>query len=81
MKPVLVRWRDSESWVGWRSQRDVDDWNKHSDMIIESVGYLYKKSKRYVIIVQSIHAYDVDTNLGEPLRIPRECIVSIKRIK
>ena len=81
MKPVLVKWKDSESWVGWRSQRDVDDWNKHSDALIESVGYLYKKSKKYVIIVQSIHAYDVDTNLGEPLRIPRECVVSIDKLK
>ena len=81
MKPVLVKWKDSESWVGWRSQRDVDDWNKHSDALIKSVGYLYKKSKKYVIIVQSIHAYDVDTNLGEPLRIPRECVVSIEKLK
>ncbi len=81
MKPVKVKWKDSESWVGWRSQRDVDDWSKHSDTIIKSVGLLYKKTKKYVIIVQSIHTYDKGGNLGEPLRIPRECVVSIKKLK
>ncbi len=79
MKVVRVRWHDSVSYTGWRTQSVIDDWFKNGIDVMESVGYLYKKSKKCLIIVQSVHAYDEDTNLSEALRIPMGCVISIKR--
>lgn len=77
MKIVCVKWYDSVSMIGWRSKRSIDDWFKNGPDVMESVGFLYKKSKICVVIAQSVHAFDKDTNLGEPMMIPMGCVISI----
>ena len=78
MKKVCIRWRDSLSMHGWQKKSVVDRFFKDGPDIMESVGFLYKKSKDCIVIVQSHHKEC--KNYGETLLIPRECIVSIKKI-
>ena len=80
MKIVRVRWHDSVSMNSWQSQDNVKEWFKNGSDVMESVGFLYKKSKKCIVIVQSIHAYDKGTNLGDPMMIPMGCVISIKKL-
>ena len=81
MKPVRVRWYDSIGMSGWNKSKDVDDFAKDRSEIMESVGFLYKKNRDCVILVQSIHAFEENTNLGEPLKIPKVSVISIDNLK
>ena len=81
MKPVRVRWYDSIAMSGWNKRRDVDDFAKDRSEIMESVGFLYKNNKDCIILVQSIHAFEENANLGEPLKIPRVSVISIEKLK
>ncbi len=81
MKPVRVRWYDSIGMSGWNKIRDVDVFAKDGSEIMESVGFLYMKNKDCVILVQSIHVIEGNTNLGEPLKIPRVSVISIEKLK
>ncbi len=78
MKKVRIKWSDSLSMKGWQSKRVVDNFFKDGPDIMVSVGFLYKKSKTCVVLVQSHHKNG--GNYGEALLIPRECIKSIKEL-
>lgn len=79
MKIVRVKWNDSVSMNRWQPANTVDAFAKSGSDSISSVGYLYKKTKKVVILIQSVHGSE--RNYAETLKIPRECITSIKVLK
>jgi len=71
LKIVLVKWEDSASASGWTDEDDL------APAECETVGYLLKKNKDRVVVVQStsdIAHYD------NRFAIPRGCIKSIKEL-
>ena len=62
---------------GWKHPRTVDEFVAEDADIMDSVGFLYKKNKKVVVLVQSVHA---PHNVAEALKIPRECVVSITKL-
>ena len=79
MKIVEVMWNDSVSMSRWQSVSTVDKFVKDGSDKIRSVGYLYKKTKKAVVLVQSVHGSE--QNYAEALKIPRECVTNIKVLK
>lgn len=81
MKKVRVKWHDSVSMNGWQPRRTVNRFIKDGLHVMESTGYLYKKSKEIIILVQSVHDSGDSSNYSETLMIPAKCVISIKKIK
>ena len=78
MKKVEVKWKDTVSMGGWKTPQTIEDFVDEEIDVMESVGYLFKKNKKVVVIVQSCHKHH---NLAEVLKIPRENVVSIDELK
>jgi len=78
MKMVKVTWVDTAGMSGWQSKMTVDKWMKDGPEVMESVGFLYKRGKKALIIAQSIHKDDNGSNLGEPLMIPRKHVIKVE---
>ena len=81
MKKVCVRWHDSVSMNGWQEKSHVNDFVKDGLHVIESVGYLYKKSKKSIVLIQSVHIYGSGGNYSETLMIPTKSVIDIKKLK
>lgn len=75
--PVEVLWEDSDTpgkvWIG---EDEFDEWAKSGTLQVRSVGLLVRKTKRDVVIIQSRH----DQQVLNALRIPRGCVLSIKKL-
>jgi hypothetical protein len=80
MKKVRVRWTDSTSWHGWKERDAIEKWVNDGPDDMESVGYLYKKNKKVVVLVQSLQLKH-GSSVGENLMIPRVCVKDIKKLK
>ena len=77
MKAVyVIKWTDSEINEGWCTDEKIDSMFIENPSQITSIGYLYKKSKKYVIIYAD---YD-DSHKNRIIKIPRGCIKSIKKL-
>lgn len=84
MKMVKVVWVDAAGMDGWSSQLSLNSWIKNrtsGGVVMVSVGWLYEKTKKCVVIAQSRHKYDKQGNMGETLMIPMSCVLKIKRLK
>lgn len=76
-RPIYVVWIDSMSIGGistvWHNVQEIEPWfNQESD--IKTVGFVYRKNKNMLCIVESIGPSQV----ASPLKIP---IVTIKHIE
>ena len=67
-KIVAVKWRDTMSFNGWRSQNDLE-----KPPVIETVGFLLEEHKTYIALAMSCGKY----HYGEMMTIVRDSIVSI----
>lgn len=75
-KIVCVEWDDASGQNGWRQEKDVLNLSLSK---CESVGYLVKKNKTQIILVQSI---DRDLkSMDNSLTIPRKCVKRIVELK
>ncbi len=75
MQVVKVEWIDSCCDEGWKS-RDVA--GRHTCSNCTTVGYLFRKNRTQVSIVQSTS----DTGqVSEIMAIPRRCIKKITRLE
>ena len=72
---VKVEWLDSCVDNGWKSEHEVIE---NTVSHCESVGYLLKKDKTQVSIIQNVS----DTgNVSEQMSIPRRCVKRIIYLK
>ena len=73
---LYVKWIDSYSDnSGWIDEEDISEENH----FIESLGFFYKQTKDFLIIVHSRGLEDTDV-MGV-LNIPLGCIKEIKKLK
>lgn len=82
-RAVVVEWDDafnSED-TDWLAESRIDPDELERPMRIKSAGLLYRKTKRVVVLAQSMHRRNSqEANVQGLLTIPRVCIRSIKRI-
>ena len=77
-RPVLVHWLDSSSIVAsgggmWLASGSA---KKHKPSKISSVGFLVKRTKRKLVLVQSISP----SQQGNALVIPAACVVELREL-
>ena len=72
---VEIEWVDSATTRGWNSPGQfVESPLAHC----RTVGYLLKRTKKYVVVVQSLG--DDTHNAGEGLGIPASCVKRLRRL-
>ena len=76
---VEVTWVDSMSTRGWRTPEEVDEWF-NEDVIMTSVGYFYKQTKKKIAIVGS-HDSQKSPMLNQYHEVPTCAVLSIKVLK
>lgn len=76
---VLVNWLDSCS--PSRKWQDMNDMKGYKPLPCSTVGYLMEKRKDAIIIAASMSNGAGCTEAGDYTAIPRNCVVSIKRLK
>ncbi len=76
MQVVQVQWVDSASEDGWQSKSHV----KHASKLCycESVGFLLRKNKGDITLVQSTGSFD---NVAASISIPMSCVKKITKLK
>lgn len=72
-----VYWRDSCSSGGWKTLAEYRTDDKVGPM--RSVGYLTKKDKHVVQLVQNMSSGT--QHVADSMTIPRECVIVIKKLK
>lgn len=74
-RPVLVTWRDTTTQhAGWLS---IEDASKLAPSVVRTVGFVVRRSKREIVLVQSV------SNDGDALTsivIPRDWVQSVVRL-
>lgn len=76
---VEVHWVDSLYMSGWTPPEDVHTFATDPDVVIHSIGYLYHKDRKYVVL-EGHHSTYNDESEGL-MRIPRGAIHSITLIR
>jgi len=77
MKLVLIKWRDSQSYMdtAWFGKADI----KGKPGLIHSIGYLVENTKDHVCLVADWDKANED-QLGRHISIPRGCIVEMQTL-
>lgn len=70
---MLVEWEDAAQDGGWRSRKVA---RKTKAEPTQSVGFIVKDGKHYLVIAQSMNEEDV----GDTLTIPKGWITSVKTL-
>lgn len=73
---ISVTWIDSMATGRWYNEEEVNSWEKE-DETCHSVGFLFKVSKRLIILYQN----SSPTEYGNLTSIPRKIIIKIKLLK
>jgi hypothetical protein len=81
-RKVYLQWRDSRAFVGtaWANSEDVEELEKRG-LGMTSVGYIVaeKKGKKGHIVISA--SVSDDGSCSNPMVIPREAIVKLRRIQ
>ena len=75
MPLVYLRWRDTYSYGGWQSEKEIEEIIKSPDWIVESVGWLIFQNDDRIIICQSTSNYKSNSEI---LKIPAAAIIDIQ---
>lgn len=78
---VKVTWVDASGMNSWQPKVTVDDWMREGPSVMETVGYLYKRNKKCLVICQTIHKNDNGSNMGEPLMIPIKHVKKMRELE
>lgn len=73
---VYVRWCDAVSNAnGWSSEEEAIDWAESVEWLTETVGWIMKETKEYLLIASQRGAYkDCLYDYGMLLKIPKTWI-------
>ena len=77
---VEVEWIDSGTTKGWRA---LDYYKDEKPLECRTAGYLVRRDKRVIVIVQSQNFNDDGTlnQLGESMTIPRICVTHLRFLR
>lgn len=81
MKPYRVFWTDAEDFKEtWASKDEVDDFSK-SICLVESIGFIIKKTDKYITLVRDIIKDEKGGDTyGGVTKIPRKMVKKIELI-
>jgi len=75
MELVYIEWEDAIAQAGWHSKRETRKWAKESSMIISQIGWVYKETKKYIVLISRICIDDEKiTSYGNLQKIPKTWI-------
>ena len=81
---VEVHWRDSHDYRDnkvWYQEEEVEQLNK-TDLILQTVGYLYDHDKNFIRLFQSCDTGDLyEQQYSGITSIPVGCIIKIRVLK
>lgn len=78
LQKVYVEWIDIVATDGgWHSEADLEDWIQNEPCTVYQVGFLYKETPEYIVLVDSYFTSDLK---GYAVKIPRGCIVRITKL-
>lgn len=86
MKLVYIQWMDACGAAHWQTQDDIEDWIENASPIIEQVGWLFKETPKFIVLVarKGVHIYDGDTvveeSYGLAQKIPKTWVIERKII-
>lgn len=68
LKPILVEWMDIVDGGGeWQTDTP-------SPVKVRTIGYLYKQTKKHIVVIRDYHDMDGHRTIGGTLAIPNGCI-------
>jgi len=78
---VIVKWRDiTTSGLGWSEQNEVDDFvTDENEAIVYQVGFLYEEDEHQIVLIDSY--FHGKSLWGNVTKIPKGCVLEIKKIK
>ena len=71
LQGVHVRWQDSASNSPWHDTVDI----KPNEFIVDTLGWLIRKDKRYIIVALNYNSRD--EIISDSISIPKGCVLSI----
>ena len=72
---VLVEWRDSSDWSGWRDKEEARDYSDEPVVTCKTAGWITRRTARALILHSSECAGT--KQVTDLTKIPRECVVSV----
>lgn len=51
MKLIYIEWEDAIAQTGWHTEKEIQEWSDKDNTIIKEVGWIYKESKRYLVLI------------------------------
>jgi len=76
---VYIKWVDiiaTDS--GWHTREELEEWELNEPDTVTQVGFLYKETKDYVILIDS---YITEDYVGAATKIPKSNIILFKKNK
>ena len=73
---VLVEWDDACNMGTWHDEQEIDVWLKDNHFQCQSVGWLVRNTKNFVVIAARVSWGDKQYGLLE--KLPRKMIKKIK---
>ena len=76
MKLIYIEWHDAFSHTGWMDKNNVEKIADHEEYIVKQVGWLFKETKREIVLVSQYKPEDVrdDELFGSIQKIPKTWI-------
>lgn len=80
VKLVYVEWMDACAVAHWQPEPDLEEWIENGSPIICQVGWIYKETPKYIVLVgrYGTHIYDgdaeVERSYGLVQKIPKTWI-------
>jgi hypothetical protein len=79
MKLIYIKWQDACSNSGWfKGDNEVEEWCKEEMWIVEQVGWLYKETKKEIVLICRKDGDKKTPGYGMLQKIPKTWI--LKRI-
>ena len=74
-KLIYIEWEDVTSNDAWRNESIAESWASEGSWIVKQVGFVYKETKKELILVGGIHEEEEYQNsYHQMLRIPKSLI-------
>lgn len=78
MKLVYVEWEDAIASSAWYTMREMDEFAKEDNMTIKEIGWIYKDTPRYLVLVsrltdEIVHGKEM-VSYGHIQKIPKTWI-------
>src|SRR5690348_7379755 len=60
MKLIYIEWEDAISNSSWHTEQELKRWANYENSIVKEVGWLYKETKKHIVLVSRQLREDID---------------------